>query len=163
MWLFLSVRIVQGFYIQPYLGASGSHGFHPLAQSPLPLVLPKQYPLERALPAFSEEVEAWEWTLPAWGSERYQEGERQSTGQAYLCLRPGGSPESRKAGPPRQSQETGKKRQVRPRHAEKAQEKRKRRRCSVEEQRWGWLGSCKPGPAGKLDPWLCKHVDGQVL
>lgn len=76
----------------------------------------KYYPLERALPAFSEEVEAWEWTLPARGSERYQEGERQSTGRAYLCLRPGGSP-GRKAGPQRQPQETGKKRQVRPRHA----------------------------------------------
>lgn len=68
-------------------------------------------------------MEAWEWTPPAWDIEKYQEGERQSTGQAYLCLRPGGSPESRKPGPQRQPQETGKKRQVRRRHAEGGQEK----------------------------------------
>lgn len=37
------------------------------------------------------------------------------------------------------------------------------RRCSVEEQKRAWLSSCKPRPAGKLDPWLCKPVDGQVL
>lgn len=67
-------------------------------------------------------MEAWEWTPPAWGSERYQEGERQSTGQAYLGLRRRGSPESGKAGPQRQPQETGKKRQLRPRRVEEGRE-----------------------------------------
>lgn len=84
----LSIRVVQGFPIRSYLGARGSQGSHPSAQPP-PYALPKYYPLERTLPAFLEEVEAWEWTPPAWGSERYQEGERQNTGQAYPCLRPG--------------------------------------------------------------------------
>lgn len=68
-----------------------------------------------------------------------------------------------KGSPQKQPKETGKKRRVRKGTWSWQGETRNRRLGCVEEQRCGWLGSCKPGPAWKLDPWLYKHVDGQVL
>lgn len=54
----------------------------------------------------------------------------------------------------KQPQKTGKKRQVRKGMWNGEEGKQTGRLRHVEERRWDWLGSCKPGPARKLDPWL---------